>query len=551
MQSLNKYLKLSAVYLFLHLFLSSYRLFPLIGNFNPLMIFLPMGELIIVFILILPGKFHKFRFVLSLIITSVLLFYNLGEIFYRHFYLENFHMIDDMQLIPGLFVMLVPGDLIPAGFIRIFSVFFSFTVILSLSALLLYPVLKLYRNFYSKNWTVFFLFSAALLILILAPAYSPLINVVKDLPSVRILSSEKNIGNYEGNKSEISVNTVSEEEVAVKTADQKKNYYTRGIDEADIHLVVVESYGAALFQKPEYQDHILDLYSYLEPLLIDDGWEIRSGYVRSPAFGGRSWLADASLLTASQINSQQMFDEIISGGEPAHLLKMLSDSGYYRYYIAPGTTKTSDEWKKAYPFDRYIIRKDFGYEGPNIAFGTLTDQFALTRFSETFLNSSLKEFAFYLLVSSHTPFERIPVFKEDWDFSLNGKEYESGYLNIFKNNWLTGKELAQGYLEGISYSLETTVRYLTEKLTQDEFMVVIGDHQPRKPISPPDPGYPVVFHIITPAKNRVQISAKWNLSSSLTPPVLPEDYDDIPEMAEIPLLIEKLISSDANSLKVR
>ena len=259
MQSLNKYLKLSAVYLFLHLFLSSYRLFPLIGNFNPLMIFLPMGELIIVFILILPGKFHKFRFVLSLIITSVLLFYNLGEIFYRHFYLENFHMIDDMQLIPGLFTILVPGDLIPAGFIRIFSVFFSFTVILSLSALLLYPVLKLYRIFYSKNRTVFFLFSAALLILILAPDYSPLINVVKDLPSVRILSSEKNIGNYEGNKSEISVNTVSEEEVAVKTADQKKNYYNRGIDEADIHLVVVESYGAALFQKPEYQDHILDL----------------------------------------------------------------------------------------------------------------------------------------------------------------------------------------------------------------------------------------------------------------------------------------------------
>ena len=551
MRNLNKYLMLSAVYLLLHLFLSSYRLFPIIENYNPLMIFLPMGELIIVFILILPGKYHKFRFVLSLIITSVLLFYNLGEIFYRHFYLENFHMIDDMKLIPGLFTMLVPGDLIPAGFIRIFSVFFSFTVILALSILFLSPVLKLYRIFYFKKWTVFFLSAAAFLIILLTPDYSPLINVIKDLPPGRILSSKQNTDKNEGNKSERSEDTGSGEAGGVKTADQEKITSNLGIGEADIHLVVVESYGAALFQKPEYQDHILDLYSYLEPLLIDDGWEIRSGYVRSPAFGGRSWLADATLLTASQINSQQIFDKIISEGEPAHLLKILSDFGYYRYYIAPGTTKTSDEWKTAYPFDRYIIRKDFGYEGPNIAFGTLTDQFALNRFSETFLNSSLKEFAFYLLVSSHTPFVRIPVFKEDWDFSLNGKEYETGYLNIFENNWLTGKELAQGYLEGISYSLETTVRYLTEKLTQDEFMVVIGDHQPRKPISPPDPGYPVVFHIITPAKNRVQISAKWNLSSSLTPPVLPEDYDDIPEMAEIPLLIEKLISSDVNSLKVR
>ena len=268
---------------------------------------------------------------------------------------------------------------------------------------------------------------------------------------------------------------------------------------------------------------------------------VKSGYVISPAFGGRSWLADATLLTAQQIDDQKIFDERISSGTPAYFLKFMENNGYYRYYVAPGTTRTSEEWKRAYPFDKYLIRPDFGYEGPNIAFGTLTDQFAFNYLSSNFLEESRKEFVFYLLVSSHTPFVRIPVFKPDWDFSRNGKEYEDGYLKIFNNNWISGKELAEGYLAGISYSLETTVKYLTEVLTRNELMIIIGDHQPRKPVSGPDPGFPVLFHIIAPAERDIFIPGQWILSQGLEPPELPEDYTQIQEMAEIPLLIQSIL----------
>ncbi len=222
-------------------------------------------------------------------------------------------------------------------------------------------------------------------------------------------------------------------------------------------------------------------------------------------------------------------------------LNLLGNKGYHRYYVAPGTTRTSEEWKISYPFDTYIIRKDFGYQGPNIAFGTMTDQFALEKFSSEYLQDDKKEFCFYLLVSSHTPFVRIPVYKPDWDFSLHGREYESGYLKIFDNNWLTGNELAQGYLEGISYSLETTVRYLTEQVSGEKFAVIIGDHQPRKPVSGPDPGFPVIFHYYFTKKYQLSYPEEWNLSYGLIPPPLPDNYKDIPEMGNLPGLLELLM----------
>ena len=124
-----------------------------------------------------------------------------------------------------------------------------------------------------------------------------------------------------------------------------------------------------LFQKPEYTEFILKLYERLLPLLDDDGWAVRTGFVLSPAFGGRSWLADATLLTGEQIVNQRVFDDRLEKGEPAYLLNLLKNAGYLSYYIAPGSTRASEEWKKAYPFDSYFLQSDFAYEGPLIGFG--------------------------------------------------------------------------------------------------------------------------------------------------------------------------------------
>ena len=308
--------------------------------------------------------------------------------------------------------------------------------------------------------------------------------------------------------------------------------------------MVIESYGTTLYMRKEYLDPLLPVYRELEQVLDSDGWKIYSGLVRSPAFGGRSWLADATILAGEQMWNQNIFDDRLSRDEPARLLSLMAYAGYHRIYAAPGTSRTSDSWIRAYPFEEYIIRYGFGYEGPFIGFGTMSDQYVLDRIQRNYLFDDRKEFVFYLLVSSHVPFETVPIYKPDWDFTQHGKEYESGYLQFFDNDWLSGRELAEGYIAGITYTLETVVRYLTERLSQAEFMLIIGDHQPRKPVSVPNADYPVPFHLVMPKSVNVHIPASWDVTNLLMPPPIPEDTDEVPLMAEITALFERLMRAD-------
>ncbi|MBN1687015.1 MAG: hypothetical protein JW852_10190, partial [Spirochaetales bacterium] len=265
--------------------------------------------------------------------------------------------------------------------------------------------------------------------------------------------------------------------------------------------------------------------------------------VRSPAFGGRSWLADATLLTGEQIDDQNDFENRMLREDPARLPVLMGNAGYHRIYAAPGTSKTQEGWLRTYPFDNYLLRYDFDYEGPFISFGAMPDQYIFDRVQRDHLLEDRKEFVLYLLVSSHVPFETIPEYKPDWDFSLNGREYESGYLEHFDNDWLSGNELAEGYIAGISYTLTAAVHYLTERLSQVELMLIIGDHQPRKPVSVPGSGYPVPFHLIVPDSFQPAIPPSWSLSNTLMPPDSPQDENELPAMSAIPILIESIVTA--------
>ncbi len=547
MRSFSKLYRPVLLLIFFHSVFFSYRLLPTIESFTPLWFILPAGEVFLMALLLFPGRLQKIRFWVCLMFSGTLLLYNMGEIFYRFFYMENFHFLKDIPLIPGMFVMLIPDGILSPYFIRVLSVIFTVGLIAILTWIILIPA-KVFLKTNSTSIRFPMLFSTmiiALGLMLVFPDYSPGIQIIKGVSA----SENGRVGIED--IPEVYDKPITPETGGAWVADEPVesgiSWKFPGIKDMDVHIVVVESYGATLFQRPEYIETIENLYNRLEPLLQMDGWTAQTGFVLSPAFGGRSWLADATLLTGIHMVNQQIFDEKIAEGSPAELLKLMGDAGYYRHYVAPGTTNTSEEWKIAYPFENYMIRPDFGYEGPNISFGTLTDQFALSVFSENHLQDKRNDFAFYVLVSSHTPFVRIPIFKPDWYFSLNGREYEDGYLKFFENNWLYGNELAEGYLAGISYSLETTVSYLTEILSDQEFMVIIGDHQPRKPVSGSNPGYPVPFHIIVPAENPLTFPESWVLSHGLQPPVLPSNHDGIPKMAEIPRLIRSLLSPDTHA----
>jgi phosphoglycerol transferase MdoB-like AlkP superfamily enzyme len=250
------------------------------------------------------------------------------------------------------------------------------------------------------------------------------------------------------------------------------------------------------------------------------------------------------MLTGIQITSQQVYEHLLTEQQPAWLLNQLGNSGYHRIYAAPGTYQADEEWRNVYSFDEYLLRQDFDYQGPIIGFGAMSDQYMLHRLGQNHLQNNRKEFVLYLLVSSHVPFDTIPLYKEDWNFAGKGTEYYQGYLQSFENNWLTGGELAEGYLAGITYSLESITGYIRGLQGTNGFFLIIGDHQPRKPVSLPNAGFAVPFHLILPIQStRIEIQ-NWLLSEQFMPPALPENQGSLPLMAEIPGFIWEITNFD-------
>jgi len=549
-----KRLKAPLLFIGLHSLFSVYRLLPTVDASPAWSFAVPSGELILIFVLLSFNKTGRSSGsspvkpginsdILILLITAMIagitVFYSAGELFYRYFYYDHFHPLSDGRLLPGLFGMLVEKTGINTALIPFLSWTVTAFVLLGAGFLVSLAVKKSIIHSTGKLFLYLRLSAgaAALLIMLLLPVTSPLAQTVIDAKTIVISNRETGTENLS------DINEVPSEsagQAAVSTVPRTDEFTLPGIEDADIHVMVVESYGSTLYGRKEYKDALLPLYEELEEVLRSDGWALLSGLVRSPAFGGRSWLADATLLTGEQIEDQNAFENRLLREDPARLLSFVESAGYHRIYAAPGTSKTTDAWLQTYPFEEYLLRYDFNYEGPFLSFGAMSDQYILNRVWRNYLREDRKDFVFYLLVSSHVPFETIPEYKPDWDFSLNGREYESGYLQYFDNDWLSGNELAEGFLAGISYTLTTAVYYLTERLSQNELMLIIGDHQPRRPVSIPGSGYAVPFHLILPDSRIPEMPSSWEISNSFLPPDTPDDENELPEMAVIPHLIERI-----------
>ena len=513
--------------------------------------FLPLGELLSAAGLVAagpaaaeppttPGKHRATQRAIRWItapVLAALLTYNVGELFYRYFYMSRFRPASDLLLIPGLTRMLLPSVPVPDALLGVLSVLFSVGLALVAGYLL---VIILQRTVVAAGWIATPAVSAGLVIagvimMAILPQQSPAVVVASQV-----------FDGMAADRTGSSTNRPSDSPAASRPATP-----SAAIDEPDIHLLVIESYGSTLLEVDEYREALLLIYDELEDELATGGYAVYSTLLRSPAFGGRSWLADATLLTGIYIRDQKAYDDIVKAREPALLLRELASRDYFRIYAAPGTREAPEEWRQAYPFDRYLLRYDFGYEGPFLSLGAMSDQYLLHVVAEQHLSPERPDFVLALLVSSHVPFEVIPVYREEWSFPGRGKEYEAGDLQFFDNDWLSGNELAEGYLAGIDYSLRTAVGYTTDRIGEPGIIVVVGDHQPRKPVSHSVAGYAVPLHVFIPAAYRGEVIDAILSGRGFVPgfrPAMPvpgkalwESEESLPGLDIIPELIIDLL----------
>jgi hypothetical protein len=513
--------------------------FVLISPVEPrLPVLFPVPEILLAIALaMLPGRRRVLRLLSASIFAAGLLF-SAGELFYRYFYLDHFRPLSDLQLFPAFFSMLLktfgnsPGLSIAVTVGLLAAVF-------GLPSWFLLGWLqrrqagrrKTNSNIHGRWLLPLILFASAGLSFL----YYPQGSITKTVGNqVRDSAAETSKTLYQKPDAEVTIPPTEP-----KAAGEG---ITISLIEKDLHIFVIESYGSTIFATIEYLDHMLPVYTRLEQEMMGAGWLAFSGFVRSPAFGGRSWMADASLLSGIQIKTQAAFDQIAEREQPAELLAFLGDNNYYRIYAAPGTTAADESWRSAYPFEEYLLSDDYDYSGPFLNLGAMSDQFILHSVTQRHLLPFRKEFALYLLVSSHVPFKVVPKYIEDWSLLSNGEVYYEDHLMYFENNWLTGGELAEGYLAGIEYSLTTTAGYLSNIIEERGLTIIVGDHQPRKPVSDSRAGYAVPIHILLPEELPVTVPQEWKMQPGFIPEYPLVSENDYPEMAAMPALIKALLS---------
>ena len=286
-------------------------------------------------------------------------------------------------------------------------------------------------------------------------------------------------------------------------------------------VFVVESYGQVLMEAEKYAD----FRSFLgdqQSQLQDAGYAMRSMVYDAPVFGGSSWLANASILCRLKVKTEKDYFALMEAGGSC-VPKQFNEAGYHSVFAASNTTYIDDEYRRKFPFETFITKDDFGYKGPRMSWSYMPDQFLIDVVDRTVLSkeSDRPFFAYYKLTSSHHPWDTIPAFIEDWSEIGDGASYhERESLRFPDNAFIGGKHYNEGYEAAVRYSMRTIVDYL-EKMPaeRDVLAIVLGDHQPRRPVAIMDRDpWTVPYHVISRDKELIDRFARIGYTPGLFTP---------------------------------
>ncbi|HEX4615720.1 MAG TPA: hypothetical protein VH230_07370 [Stellaceae bacterium] len=250
-----------------------------------------------------------------------------------------------------------------------------------------------------------------------------------------------------------------------------------GLKRRDVYLVYIESYGTTVFDTPEFRSALRGSLSEFESSLRAAGYTMASNRLVSPTFGGRSWLAHATLASGVRLDDPLLYSQLLRSGRKM-LPGYFKDAGWRAIEIMPGI-KTPDPEARAWGFDRDVYAAELGYHGPSFGWFAIPDQFTLERAAEIreALGSETPVFTQIVLVSSHIPFSPVPPYLADWrDAGAFSTVPSDAWEEIFRPpDWTV---LTPGYLKSLKYDFAVLGDWLAKHLPGTGLIILLGDHQP-------------------------------------------------------------------------
>ena len=263
----------------------------------------------------------------------------------------------------------------------------------------------------------------------------------------------------------------------------------------NVYLFIVESYGYTVFSNPEHAELMAPTFEDIDQQLDSAGLSVVSNFLVSPAFGGNSWLADATLTTGIWIGDQQAYDLLLES-EVRPLASFFGDVGYHTVNVMPSTVSP---WPEGafFGFDRTYITRDLGYRGPGFGWAPMTDQYAIDFVRRGVIEGADRPvFAQFVLISSHYPWRVVPRLIP-WEEVGDGSVYrDSDHVIRVPRSSLNETGMSVGFTTAMDYALRTVFDYAARFAEPDDLVVVAGDHQPWSGISGRDASRSAAIHVL-------------------------------------------------------
>jgi hypothetical protein len=265
---------------------------------------------------------------------------------------------------------------------------------------------------------------------------------------------------------------------------------------ADVYIIFIESYGQTVFDDQRHLPLILPAMTRLEQDLADRGFAVRSGFLKSPAFGGSSWLAHATIASGVYLSDQLVYDLLITS-EATTIAPIFEQAGYRTISVMPAN---EIPWPQGtfFGYQKHYYARDFEYQGPRFGWSPMPDQYVFEYMYRREIRSSRQPlFIEFVLVSSHAPFNRQPPYLKDWSQIDNGSIYHQKQTVTFPVVWPDLTNAAEAYVSAIIYEMTVIKTFIEQYAEDDTLIIIMGDHQPNVQITGPDSTWSVPVHVIS------------------------------------------------------
>ncbi|HXK18296.1 MAG TPA: sulfatase-like hydrolase/transferase [Polyangiaceae bacterium] len=264
----------------------------------------------------------------------------------------------------------------------------------------------------------------------------------------------------------------------------------------NVYLFVVESYGETVFRRPGFVAATRSLFDGFEAELGARGFSMATGVLASSTYGGRSWLANATLSTGVKTSGQLEY-ALVLAKQPKAIAKFFEAAGYRTVLVQPGTTRP---WPKGafYGFDQRYYAWNFDYRGPSFAWATMPDQYVVDfvhRREVAVAPGPL--FVEYVLISSHVPWSVQPRLVSDWSRLKDGALFNQLKPVTFPIEWPKFQNAGDAYVRSIDYDLQVLKRYIADNVHDDSLIIILGDHQPVADVTGHAASRGVPVHVIS------------------------------------------------------